>query len=474
MPPGFCGLENDVFISYAHADNTLGWVTAFEFHLTARLNELRRNAGFQIWRDPRLGGAYVLSPEITARLKSCGVLISILSPNGLDADWCQRERTLFEQSAARKGGLVINNKARTLRITKTPCPNNKDRDLFGTVGHDFYTGHIPSFAEIDQDSPEFRAAVLKIAQEVFDVLTELQQKRATAAAAPELTVYLAAPPPNTTAAEWRQRVANELTGARNCRVLPENPDPTQLSIASITELLNSSDLCLHWETAAAPPTKPLTDTLQWECALAASSIKRVTCEVATGSTNPAPAPPTSSTTPGDERIRATAPDEIIQYFEDLIKARRTAAAPNPAGQRPLVYVICGPDEIEDALRLKHCLENESRFAAILPIRDTTDGKARLADHRNWLKTCQHALLYWGRSSQHSWFREQQREIIAAQVKRKVQPLRALCLASSNTADPSSDALPNLPLQKIAGIECAVVRSCVKHWEPEKSKGAFSL
>ncbi len=468
MQPGFCGLENDVFISYAHADNALGWVTAFESHLTARLKELRRNAGFQVWRDDRLGGAYVLTPEITARLKSCGVLISILSPNGIDSDWCQRERTLFQQSAARNGGLVINNKARTLRITKTPCPNNKDRDLFGTVGHDFYTGHIPSFTEIDQDSSEFRAAILKIAQEVFDLLAELQQKRASSAAAPELTVYLAAPPPNTTAAEWRQRVAGELAGAWNCRVLPENPDPDELSRSSITQLINISDLSLHWETAA--PTKALTDTLQWECALAASSIKRIICEVATTTNNPAPPSPTTT----DERIRATAPDEIIQYFEDLIKARRTAAAPTPAGQRPLVYVICGPDEIEDALRLKQCLENESRFAAILPIRDTTDGKARLADHRNWLKTCQHALLYWGRSSQHGWFREQQREIIAAQVKRKAHPLSALCLAVSNTADPSSDGLPNLPLQKITSIECAVVRSCVKQWEPEKAKGAFNL
>jgi len=136
--PSFCGLENDVFISYAHADNTEGWITEFETHLTNRLHQFDRDAPFSIWRDKRLGGAYLVNDEIATRLKSSGVLISILSPNGHASDWCQRERQTFEQSAARNGGLRINNKARTLRITKSPCPTNKDRALFGTLGHDFY------------------------------------------------------------------------------------------------------------------------------------------------------------------------------------------------------------------------------------------------------------------------------------------------------------------------------------------------
>jgi len=205
--PSFCGLENDVFISYAHADNTEGWITEFETHLTNRLHQFDRDAPFAIWRDKRLGGAYLVNDEIATRLKSSGVLISILSPNGLASDWCQRERQTFEQSAARNGGLRINNKARTLRITKSPCPANKDRALFGTLGHDFYrpAPQPGFFQEINQHSPDFRQKLLQIAQEIFDLLKEIRQNRRQPPA-PELTVYLAASPANTTAAEWRQRV----------------------------------------------------------------------------------------------------------------------------------------------------------------------------------------------------------------------------------------------------------------------------
>lgn len=131
-------------------------------------------------------------------------------------------------------------------------------------------------------------------------------------------------------------------------------------------------------------------------------------------------------------------------------------------------MICSPDEREDALVLKYCLENESRFAAILPIRDADDGKTRLNDHRGWLKTCQAALVYWGESSDEAWFREQQREIIGAQLKRKNRPLRALCLALSGRADRAANSLPNLPLQKITSVECASVR---RHFGDLQGKGA---
>ena len=51
------GFQNDVFISYAHADNTEGWVDNFEERLRNRLRQFDRKAGVTIWRDPKLAGA---------------------------------------------------------------------------------------------------------------------------------------------------------------------------------------------------------------------------------------------------------------------------------------------------------------------------------------------------------------------------------------------------------------------------------
>jgi hypothetical protein len=470
--PAFCGLQNDVFISYAQADNTLGWVTEFHNQLANRLRELDRKAPFVVWRDTRLGGMYILSSEIADRLKSSGVLISILSPNGLDSQWCQRERQSFEIAASQNGGFRIGNKVRALRVTKAPCKNNKDRDLFGTLGHDFYRHNRQTsrFDELHPSSSDFQTLVLEIAQEIFDLLKELRDKRSRIPS-PDLSIYLAAAAPGSICAEWRERVATELTGACNCRVLPENPDPDQLSKAAINALLRECDLTLHWATASATE---LTDKLQWECALALP-LKRVVCEVSLAG-SPLPAPewlkerPADPNTPVAERIRASAPDQLIQYFEDFVKWRRQTPERSP-DQLPLVYVICALDEFDDALVLKQCLESDNRFAAVLPIREADDGKTRLSDHRSWLRTCQAALVYWGGATKENWFREQQREIIAMQVKRKGRPLRAICLALSANADPTANSLPNFPLQRIARLECATVRPHFRDLEPRAANEA---
>jgi hypothetical protein len=626
--PGFCGLENDVFISYAHADNTEGWITAFETQLTNRLRQLDRSAPFTIWRDQKLGGTDIFSDEIPDRLESSGVLISILSPNALASDRSLRERKSFEQAASRNGGLRLNNEARTLRITKSPCQGNKDRDLFGTAGHDFYrpAAQAGFFQEINHHSPDFEDKLLQIAQEVFALLRDLREKRLQTPA-PELTVYLAAPPPNTAAAEWRQRVASELTGAWNCRILPENPDPDQLSEASISALVKDCDLSLHWETAAQ--TKTAADVLQWECAVG-THIKRVVCEVpvvriflassselredrdafelymrqrndelrkegayleivrwenfldamsetrlqdeynnavrgcdvfvalfatkagkfteeefdrafgefkasgkpriftyfknaefkissarredlqslwafqdklkglghyqtnyentadlklqfgdqlrkliaaggvATARVGAATSAPAGNS---DERIRATAPDEIVQYFEEFIKARREAPVEVADDSPSLVYVICSPDEMDEGVLLKQCVESEHGFSAVLPISAADDGKTLLREHRRSLNFCQFAILYWGDLSKELWFREQQREIIAALTRRKGRGFQALCLASTDGADPARHSLPIIPLKRVPNLECANLRQHLDLIRKQKARKA---
>ena len=72
------GLAKDIFISYAHADNTEGWVDQFHDRLLNRLRQFDCGAPFTIWRDRKLTGADVFSDEIYRHLKSSSILISIL------------------------------------------------------------------------------------------------------------------------------------------------------------------------------------------------------------------------------------------------------------------------------------------------------------------------------------------------------------------------------------------------------------
>jgi hypothetical protein len=81
---------DDIFISYAHADNRDGWVDAFHIGLENRLGVFGVEA--RIWRDKKLSGADIFSDEILDQLKHSALPISILSPNGMRSNWCEKER----------------------------------------------------------------------------------------------------------------------------------------------------------------------------------------------------------------------------------------------------------------------------------------------------------------------------------------------------------------------------------------------
>ena len=76
--------EFDVFVSYAHFDNTAdehqkGWVAKLHEELDRRLTQLLGKQT-RIWRDPKLSGNDVFEEVLVERLKGVAVLVSIVSP----------------------------------------------------------------------------------------------------------------------------------------------------------------------------------------------------------------------------------------------------------------------------------------------------------------------------------------------------------------------------------------------------------
>jgi hypothetical protein len=130
------GFTNDIFISFAHADNTEGWVEAFQTKLKDRLAQI--DAAVVIWRDTKLRGTDVFSDEIFDRLKNSALLLSVVSPTGIRSRWCQEERQKFEQLAALNGGFRVGNVLRAVKVVKTPLDDDAHRPLFGTLGFEFY------------------------------------------------------------------------------------------------------------------------------------------------------------------------------------------------------------------------------------------------------------------------------------------------------------------------------------------------
>ncbi len=336
------GLTNDVFISYAHTDNTEGWVDQFHERLFNRLRTLDRTAPFTIWRDPKLTGADLFTDEIYRQLKSSGILIPILSPNGLDSSCCQQERERFERAARSTGGLRLGSKIRAIKVTKTPSAGDQHRHVFGTLGYEFYrrdaqTGY---FSEFHPTSAEFADLVLRLAQELYDVLQQLRTRALSRQ--PDLTVYVAAV--TSDLESWRTRVVDELA-AWNCRVYPEAPRASELSKATIVESLGASSLsvhCVHCVGARRgitleDETLPI-DLLQLACART-TQISRIVCQI--GQPHPAveEALKQATTHGSEDLIRPATPDVLLQFLEDRVRKLRKAGVTTPANL-PTVYVVC--------------------------------------------------------------------------------------------------------------------------------------
>jgi hypothetical protein len=460
-----CGLKNDIFISYAHADNTEGWIDKFHERLLNKLRQLDRRADFSIWRDGKLTGADVFTEEIDGQLKSSGILISVLSPNGLDSSWCQKERQCFERAAGLTGGIHLETSSRAIRVTKTPCPEDKDRQIFGNLGYEFYqrSEQTGRFSEFHPSEPEFDRKVLDLAQTVQSNLTKL---RARLLAPPsDLGVYVASV--TSGLAPWRTRVIDQLS-AWNCRVSSEPVSVAQLSTASIHESLQSCAFSIHLigpQKGMVPEDESLPiDLLQLACARSAR-MDRIICHVGQPHSGWQDLPKAEGIQGREDLI--TNPEDLLQLVEDRIGNLRKRGS-GATGNLPTVYVICSPQEFEDAIRLKNCLEAEQQCAATLPLREVDDARVRLKDHRETLKECESVLIYWGNASDAIWFRQQQREVIGARKKRRAGKLPALCLASSPYANPEVDARPDLPLKQILSLDCPNVRGFFRHLEIGKN------
>jgi len=463
------GLANDVFISYAHADNTETWVDQFHDRLLNRLRQLDRRAPFTLWRDPKLTGADVFSDEIYRQLKSSGILISILSPNGLDSSWCQQERERFERAVSATGGLRLGDKIRAIKVTKTPAAGDAHRAVFGTLGYEFYrrSERTGRFVEFHPASPEFDAQVLDLSQEVYGILQQLRARASSRQ--PDLSVYVAAV--SSDLEPWRTRAVDQLA-AWNCRVSPEVALPSELSRPAIAESMGACSLSVH----CVGPRRGITledetlpvDLLQLECART-SQVNRIVCQI--GHPHAALEEALKQATPqgSEDLIRPATPDVLLQFLEDRVGSLRKAEISTPGNLRT-VYVVCSPAEWNEALSLKQCLEAEGRFAAVLPIREVDEASLRLRDHRATLKTCQAVLVYWGATSAESWFREQQREVIGVRQKRRRSPLPAVCLSLSPHADPAAYNRPDLPFQQVSDLQCSNVRRFFRYLEAPANGG----
>lgn len=261
--------EDDIFISYAHADNqTLlknfkGFVDKVHERLELRLRQLIGEKP-KIWRDVLLEGSHQLTETIVVRLSKTVFLVCVLSPGYVNSEWCKKELNEFYENASRNKGIKINNRSRIFKIVKTPIGMDPRVDpLEGTgvceelrgilqesLGYEFFefdkmTGRLREYSAEYGDEFELKHAIKveDLAQDIVRFINDQEFQKCSTAKC----VYLAETTPELK--DEREEIRRNLL-QHGYNVLPSENLPnesveSEAFVTRVSEYLRRCPLSIH-------------------------------------------------------------------------------------------------------------------------------------------------------------------------------------------------------------------------------------
>lgn len=467
--------QNDVFISFTHIDNRSvtdgdkGWITRFHDSLDSMLS-MRLGEDVNIWRDNKLRGNDILSDEVIGRLKQSAVMVSVLSSRYLKSEWCTREANVFCQNAIQEGGLSVGNKARIVKVVKTPPGDDLKplpAALVDALGYNFYVMKDETPYELDgaygsEYGEKYLLMLGKLAWCLKETLEEI--KGAAPKGQDKPVVYLGE-------CSFDRAHEHELIGAEltrlGYRVLPGGDLPMKSEadyVAAITDMLSRSALSIHLvgsNYGAVPngPSQKSVTVLQNELAVArarSNGLKRLIWLPAG----------TESTYPAQQAfIKALREDENAQYGADLIAgdieqlkaaihatlgqiekppplstAPVAGAAPDmPVDGQPLLYLIYDvKDRDSKATNPVRKLCTQLGFKVLTPAFDGDAAEIRKTK-QDFLATCDVVLLFYGAGDE-AWKRAIDAELMKLPGYRQRRPLPKILTYLAGPKTPDKDDL----------------------------------
>jgi len=420
------GFTNDIFISFAHIDNSEGWVESFHTRLRDRLAQIGVKAA--IWRDTKLRGTDVFSDEIFDQLRASALLISIVSPAGISSNWCQDERQKFEQFAELNGGFRVENTLRAIKVVKTPLPNDEHRSLFNTLGFEFYARNDQAthFREFDPSSAEFRDRLDSLAQDIVHSLDVLRNHRPDSST--QLAVYVAAT--SSDLEDERETMVRQIEDW-GYSVLPKNPlsliesEGFRADVEStLAKCVLSTHLVSNKRGLIPEGEEKSIVALQYE---AAQSLSKDRVLWICPDTQPDPSILgliEQSSQQGTEILEGRTIEDLKEIVEAKLARLREETSITKEKDKLNIYMICDRKDHpyvteaqgrERALQLKAYLDSQDCVVWLPPVSQMEETRRR-RDHRETLKLSDAVLLYWGTADE-DWFRENLRELIKARTRR---------------------------------------------------------
>lgn len=178
------GFQYDLFISYAHLDDTPwragenGWVT--EFVQTLRDLLKREDRSFQEWFDPKIRTGSDFNLTIRGALSGSAVLLCVLSPAFDDSPYCRKEIVEFRACPQPAFGLKVGTMSRIQAIVLEDLVKDKwPPDLRSTTPHRFFDAETGRFSKPDREDEAhpYVKGIRRTRDSILDTLREMRLQK---------------------------------------------------------------------------------------------------------------------------------------------------------------------------------------------------------------------------------------------------------------------------------------------------------
>jgi hypothetical protein len=494
--------DKDIFISYAHLDDTpldegaKGWITDFHTLLETRLEQTIGHE-ILIWRDAKLTGNEVFAPEIESQLPRLKIMVSIITPRYLGSDWCKREMGAFYKAAAANGGISIGNKSRIFKIVKTPVdkdvieklPDDIHRVFDEILDYKFYLQEPTTgkFRELSRSSwvensikQEYMNKLDDVVQDMANLIKQLNSASGTQ---PEKKkIYLAETSYDLQI--YRDNLVRELDEA-GFTVLPDRNlpfvadrfttevgtyiDQSILSLHMISstnyaiqpEGADKSIVILQNEIAAKKSEVGNLKRLIWIPPAAANVVSsealaaRQAAFVQELKSNPAFQKGADILLGPLEEFKLAIFD-TIKRIEAEEEARKLMASPlsnqvtkQQEGGPKLIYLVCNERDLDYTREVEDLL-TDNGFEILLPLFDGDSAQLRQA-HLDNLKICDAVLIYYG-AGNYRWMGSMKSDLMRIPALSREKPLLEKIIYIAGPSDADKEKFKSNDIDTINGLE----------------------
>ena len=407
--------DYDIFISYAHADNSPEgdpeeWIAQLHLGIENWAIKLTGKKP-SIWRDRRLEGIDYFDERIDENLEKAALLVAVMSPPYVASEWCQRELNHFLETARKQGHPRIADKARVVKVIKNPIPREAHPpELQNVLGYQFYqvidtvSGKTRELNKLfgPEDERQYNAQLYDLVYEISDALKLIhEQRNGTPTPAPlspaGKTVYLAVTTDDLN--PQRDDIRRELE-QHGHTVLPEGnlSWSSQELESQVRACLERCTLSIHpvGEHFSFVPEAAGRSVIELQNALAVERSQDASFEQVIWF--PEGLEPTDEhqravvqamrDDPGGAELLETTLEDLKTFIQDRLRPQ----TPRP----PYLYLLCNHADLDDIAPLYTWLE-EQGFDVKLPVFED-DEDAVDAHHQKMLNLCDTILIYYGHTN----------------------------------------------------------------------------